>query len=194
MFGMAACQTTPERNDSGFLTGYSQLAVDPAFDDALRYQDKAVDLSKYSKIIVEPVVVHFAPNAKGTALEPARIKEVTDYFNQKISEGLPKLNLAPATQPGPGTLRLRAAITGIDKTVPIANIHPAMKLTGLGLGGASMEAEMLDSVTSKRVIAIVESRQGERLSFSAGLQTLGHAKQVIDYWVERAIKNWPNSG
>ncbi len=92
-------------------------------------------------------------------------------------------------KPGPGVLRLRAAITDIEKTTPIMNIHPAMKISGIGLGGASMEAEAVDSQTRERVIAVVDSREGSRASIGAGLQTFGHAKQVMDFWVERFRKN-----
>ena len=91
-------------------------------------------------------------------------------------------------KPGPGVLRVRTAITDIEKTTPIMNIHPAMKMSGIGLGGASMEAEAIDSQTRERVIAVVDSRQGSRASIGAGLQTFGHAKQVMDFWVERFIK------
>ncbi len=92
-------------------------------------------------------------------------------------------------KPGPGVLRLRVAITGIEKTTPILNIHPAMKISGIGLGGASMEAEAIDSRGGERVGAVVDSREGSRASIGAGLQTFGHAKEVMDFWVERFIKN-----
>jgi len=67
------------------------------------------------------------------------------------------------------------------------NIHPATKLSGLGLGGASMEAEALDSQTGERVFAVVDTRQGKRMSIGAGLSEFGHAKQVIEHWVERFV-------
>ena len=63
-----------------------------------------------------------------------------------------------------------------------------MDQANIGRGGASMEAEAIDSQTRERVIAVVDSRQGSRASIGAGLQTFGHAKQVMDFWVERFIK------
>ncbi|UCE61917.1 MAG: DUF3313 domain-containing protein, partial [Phycisphaerales bacterium] len=81
--------------------------------------------------------------------------------------------------PGPGVLRIRAALTDIKKTKPAMNIHPATKLSGIGLGGASMEAEGLDAQTGERVLAVVDTRAGNRLSIGAGLDSLGHAKQMI---------------
>ena len=86
-------------------------------------------------------------------------------------------------------MRLRIAITDVEETEPLLNIHPAMKLTGAGLGGASMEAEGVDSNTGKRIGAIVETRSGNRMSLAPGLSRLGHAKQVIRYWIERFLQN-----
>ncbi len=185
--GSVAGCATQQAAKSGFLSDYSQLKPDPAFDGARRYQNPAKPLNQYRKFLLDPVVVHFAPNAKGTAISPGEIKKLADYFHDRAVEELSK-RYQVVQKPGPGVLRVRAAITDIEKTTPIMNIHPAMKMSGIGLGGASMEAEAIDSQTRERVIAVVDSRQGSRLSVAAGLQTFGHAKQVMDFWIERFIK------
>ncbi len=81
----------------------------------------------------------------------------------------------------------RGRTTDIKKTKVAFNIEPRMKMLGLGLSGASMEAEAVDSVTSERIIAVVDSQSGSRLSYSAGLSTYGHAKQVMRGWIEQFI-------
>ncbi len=63
-----------------------------------------------------------------------------------------------------------------------------MKLSGVGLGGASMEAEAIDSQSGERVLAVIDSQMGNRLSIVPGLDPLGHAKQVIRRWVKRFVK------
>ncbi len=186
--GSVAGCATQQAAESGFLGDYSQLKPDPAFDGARRYQNPAKPLKQYRKFMLDPVVVHFAPNAEGTAISPGELKELADYFHDRAVEELSK-RYQVVHKPGPGVLRLRVAITGIEETTPIMNIHPAMKISGIGLGGASMEAEAIDSRSGERVGAVVDSRQGSRASIGAGLQTFGHAKEVMDFWVERFIKN-----
>lgn len=190
MFALGACATddTSKSSFSGFLGDYSQLKPDPEFDGALRWANPNVTLADYSTFIVDPVVVQFAPNDEGTALSPDELKELTDHFRTEAIAALSE-KYTVVDEPGPGVLRIRAAITSVETTVPIMNIHPAMKLSGLGLGGASMEAEAIDSVSGERIVAIVDSQQGNRMSITEGLQTLGHAKQVMSYWVERAVEN-----
>lgn len=85
-------------------------------------------------------------------------------------------------------LYIRAAITDVDVTNPLLNIHPGTKLTGAGLGGASMEAEAFDAVSMERIVAVVETQKGSRMSIAAGLTQFGHAKEVMKGWVERFVK------
>lgn len=188
---VGGCAGDPTKN-SGFLSDYSQLKPDPKFDNMLRWQDPNANLAKYDKFIVDPVLVHFAPNAKGVGLDPADLAELTAFANKTFSEKLEK-DFKVVSSAGPDTLRLRLAITGIEKTTPLLNIHPAMKLSGVGLGGASGEGEAIDSVTGQRVIAGVESRMGNRIALAAGLTSLGHAKQVIEVWADRFVDVMKNA-
>ena len=182
---LVGCTGRPKVTHSGFLRDYSQLKLEE--DGAKRYLNPSKNLRQYKKFIIDPVVVHFAPNAKGTAIDPAKLKELSDYFRNQLVKGLSK-RYRVVRSSGPGVLRIRIAITDIKKTTAVANIHPAMKMSGIGLGGASMEAEVVDSVSGERVGAIVDSQSGGRLGITAGLKKYGHAQQVMDGWVERFVK------
>lgn len=175
-----------EMADSGFLRDYSALKPNPAMDGALYYQHPSKSLKEYRRFIIEPVVIHFAPNAAGTGIDPDELKELADYWREEAVKALSQ-RYQVVTVPGPGVLRIRAAITGIKKTTAVFNIHPAMKASGIGLGGASMEAEALDSQTGERIVAVVDSRMGSRLGVVSGLQTYGHAKEVLGFWVDRFV-------
>ena len=180
---VAACPATNRVKYSGFLKNYSQLKPDPKFDGAHRWQDPSVNLAGYNKFIVDPVLIHFTPQADGVGLNPAELAELTAFARNTLIEKLSK-SFRVVSSPGQGTLRLRAAITSIKETTPMLNLHPAMKFSGMGLGGASAEGEVLDSLTGKRIIAGADSRMGDRVAFKAGLSKYGHAKQVIEFWAE----------
>jgi hypothetical protein len=55
---------------------------------------------------------------------------------------------------------------------------------GTGLGGASMEFEVLDSQTGVQIGAAIESQLGNRLSLK-GMSKWGDAKAVMDDWAKR---------
>ena len=171
---------------SGFLGDYSKLRPSSDVEDALYYQNPAKSLKDYDKFMIDPVLVHFAPNAKGTALDPAKLKKLTDYAYDELTKALSERYTVVNTK-GPGVLRLRSALTDIKKTKPAMNISPVTKLSGLGLGGASMEAEALESQTGERVFAVVDTRPGTLLAIGPGLDPIGHAKQVIRHWIKRFV-------
>lgn len=79
------------------------------------------------------------------------------------------------------------AVTDIESSTPALNVLPQTRLSGTGLGGASMEAELLDSQTGEQIGALVEGQKGSRVSL-AGLEKWGDAKSVMDDWAERFRK------
>lgn len=184
---LAACATEKAEN-SGFLTDYSSLKANPEIQGQMRFEDSSISLKAYNQFMIDPIIVHFAPNSEGTAINPTDLKTLTDYFHAAAVQKL-STDFKIANQPGPGVLRLRVAITDISKTIPLLNIHPGTKFSGAGLGGASMEAEAIDSVSSKRIVAVVETAQGLKSSISSGLSEFGHAKEVMDIWVDRFVGN-----
>ena len=192
-FAFIACGSLGEvraqsKRYSGFLGDYSRLKKSRKLEGAMSYESPSKSLKEYDKFIIDPVVVHFAPNAKGIGVDPFKVQQVAAYFHRELWQAL-SIRYQVVNTPGPGVLRLRAAITDIKTTVPLMNIHPATKLLGLGLGGASMEWEAVDSQTGERVLAVVDVRRGafNPLPSGAGFDEVGHAKEVMRYWVKRFV-------
>ncbi len=182
------CSGRPEVTNSGFLGDYSQLKPHPNIEQAMIYENPAKSLKGYNKFIVDPVLVHFAPNAEGTAIDPEDLKELTDYFHASVVKALmEKKQYEVVDAPGPEVARLRIAITGIKKAIPMLNIEPRLKMIGAGLGGAAMEGEAIDSQSKARLAAVVDSESGSRMGVTAGLSSLGYAKEVMDGWSKRFV-------
>ena len=183
---LTGCKST-ETAHSGFLGDYSGFRASSEHKGAMVYKHPTLTLADYDKFMIDPILVHFAANAKGTAIDPAKVKQLTDYMAERLRESLSK-RYRVVSAAGPGVLRLRVALTDIEKTTPALNIHPGMKLSGVGVGGASMEAEAIDSESGERVLAVVDSGKGSFMAIKAGLESFGHAKEVIGKWAERLVK------
>jgi len=168
---------------TGFLKDYSKLEPHPDIDGRHRYINPNMNAGDYSKFIVDPVVLSLSEKGKGRGIDQKDLNEQVTFFHQKIVEELEQ-GYQVVSSPGPGVARVRVAITDIDKTNPLLNIHPGTKLTGAGLGGAGMEAELVDSVTSRTIAAAIDNQKGSRLSLVAGLKWFGHAQAVMETWAE----------
>jgi len=114
------------------------------------------------------------------------LKDLTNYFHSAIVKAISDSGRKVVHRAGPGVARIRVALTDIKETGTL-NVLPQASLLGAGIGGAAMEAEVVDSVTGKQVGAVVESRKGGRVPFS-NLGDWGTAKGVMDDWAKRLQK------
>ena len=166
---------------TGFLSDYSRLETESS--TSLRYINTRA-LAQYSSFIVEPVVVHFHSGAKSQGkLTLQQLADLTNYMHSKIIEAVQGAGKNVAYQPAAGVARIRVALTDIEKTNAV-NILPQASLLGVGIGGASMEGEVIDSVTGEQIGAVVESQKGSRIPFS-NLGDWATAKSVMNDWAKR---------
>lgn len=178
----AGCQSAPIAK-TGFLTDYSKLR--PGSGSDMGYVNSA-ELAKYQGFIIEPVNVHFHSYAGGTKdLESGRlsqqdINELTTYMHARITEAVTGSKNSVVYRSGPRVARIRIAITDINRS-SMTSHFPATRASGSGLGGASIEAEILDSLTGEQVAATVEAKKGFRIPL-AGVRDWSSAKQAMDKW------------
>ena len=190
IIGLALLQcgcSAQKAQETGFLNDYSKLK--PYSDVSYQYALTADVIKPYSKVIIDPVEVHFHASSKATKdSEKGKIKEqdiedLCNYLHASVEQALSK-SFTIVYRPGPGVMRMRMALTDLKKANILMNIHPASKLIGKGIGGASVEAELIDSQSGEQLAAIIESQLGKRVSLS-GLSAWGDAKSVMDEWAER---------
>jgi len=161
---------------SGFISDYSKL--EKAETNRMLYVSD--DLASYSAYIVDPVEFRF----EGDLTREHRA-DLAGYAREKLIEEMQKVGLQVASQPGVDAARIRIALTDIRKSKWFLNVHPVSKATGAGLGGASMEAEIIDSVTGEQLAAVIRSDFGRRLEFDV-FSTLDDARDAIDKWAMQA--------
>jgi hypothetical protein len=175
---------------TGFLSDYSHLKSES--NPALWYVQKG-DLHAYHSFIVEPVKVRFHNGAKAIEkrtkgkLTQIEINQLAKYMHAKIVQAIQTSGNKVTHQPGTGVARVRVAITDIEKST-IASLFPQARLAGIGLGGASMEAEVVDSITDQQIAVVIKKQKGSRIPFT-NLGPWDAAKQVMNDWAKRFQKN-----
>jgi hypothetical protein len=113
----AACKSTPEQMQSGFLGDYSQLRPAPDREGVMVYIKPDFDFRPYNKLMLDPVQVLVTPTPDEPSVPPEVLQRIAQQFQLSLAQAL-----APAyqivTQPGPDVLRVRAAITGLEPAKP----------------------------------------------------------------------------
>lgn len=171
------CASRPSQTRSGFLTSYED--VRRINDTESGYLDKQLLASITSLRIVETrVIVDKTPD--GTVIPPEDISLIEAQIRTSLEKSLSP-TYAIVDQDGPGVGRLRVAVTEVKKPTVILNLHPASKLTGAGLGGATVESEVIDASSGKTAAILIESRKGDQFEIDT-LSDFDDALDAVDAW------------
>jgi hypothetical protein len=178
---LCACATPVSISDQGgFLSDYSKLErVD---DSMLQFVGETA--GDYSTFIIDPVVMAYRQPPDKQVFTDEELSELTAFYDQAVKEALSKDEGYPIVElPGHGVVRIRIGITDVEETIGVLNISIYTKITGMGLGGASFEGEIVDSVTGEQLAAVVRWGTGSRI-LKAGITHMGDAKIAINRWAK----------
>ena len=177
LVAVGGCASTPE--PVGFISDYSKLEKEG--EGRLRYI--SADLKNYDSVIVDPVQMR--THRDPPVLKPKERAEVTSYFNEAFEKMLREKGFKLVSAAGAKTARVRMALTDVQKSKWYLNLHAGSKLTGAGLGGASMEGEIIDSVTGAQLAAVIQAGKGNQFELDT-FDSLDDIKDVIDKWAKQA--------
>ena len=174
------CAGVEQAEYTGFLSDYSNLEErEPGH---LFYT--AGRSANYDKFIIDPVVLLFTPNEVDPHFTDEELLELQEYFRDRVVEEFERDNgYEIVARPGPRTARIRMGITDVKRTIGALNVTIYTKVTGAGIGGASAEGEMVDSITGEQLAAAVRWGGGSRL-LKAGFTEMGDAKIAINKWAK----------
>ncbi|MFT7687359.1 MAG: hypothetical protein ACI9FB_002712 [Candidatus Azotimanducaceae bacterium] len=175
-----------EQARTGFISDYSSLAK----ESDTTYKFSSPKISAYSKFIIERPVVLFNRDGsyEGGEFTKEEIDDLVTYYFEHLVEAISEDDgYVIVDKPGEGVAKIRVALTAVDETVGALNVTIYTKITGAGLGGAAMEGEIVDSITSEQLSAVVQWGNGSRI-LRAGFTKLGDAKIQINKWTKNLRK------
>ncbi|MBW1720381.1 MAG: DUF3313 domain-containing protein [Deltaproteobacteria bacterium] len=157
---------------------------------------KDADWNRYDKIMLDEVVFFFKEDSKYKGITADEMKELSDACAQAYIDAF-RDGYTFTDKPGPDVIRLRIAITGVEKSRPVLNTVSTVLPIGIGLsivnkgvtgehlsvGNSSMEMEALDSLSSERLAAVVDFRPGAKWE---GYTGYGAAKAAFKFWAKRS--------
>lgn len=157
-----ACTPKP----TGFLSDYSNLRREGR---NMKYRNPNT-LADYKAFIIDPVEMHFLTGSPPFGMDRAEMRRLTDHLRYAVKAAI--ADAYPVVrEPGPGVARVRLAITGLAKD--------------RALGGASMEGEVVDSLTGEQIAAAILAHESTFLTQSQPLTDWARAQAVMDIWAKR---------
>ncbi len=182
---------------SGFLGDYSQLQPREGHEVHDVYINPDAAWKSYDSVQIDSVTLWV--NEETQSLKDEERQMLTDLLYKALNDQLTE-KFKIVDRPGPTVIRVRAALTQAKGAkVPLrtlSSIIPVMFVisTAVGLsadvtstvGTATLEAELLDSVTGERLAAAVDQRAGTK-SVLAGSRTFkkwGDVQAACEFWAE----------
>ena len=193
MITLIGCASAPQKETSGFLGDYPVFEAGKEGVDK-RYLKPGVDFGQYNKVMLDEVVFYFKTDAEYKGIKPSEIKELSDEFHKAFVEEMG--DAYPLVKdPGPDVVRVRVAITDLEPSNPVSGTMSTVIPIGLGvslikkgatgeylgIGSATMEGEFLDSVSDKRIAAVIDKNPGGKLDVGE----LSPAKSAFKFWAKR---------
>jgi hypothetical protein len=183
---------------SGFLEPYPEFKKGEKDFDLVWFREGA-DFSTYDKIMVDPVVFFFKDDAKYKGIHADELKKLSDAFNKAFTEALGDSSKL-VDKPGPGVLRIRAALTEINPNKPAVGAAMAIVPGGSvayavlpekynNIGSATIEVEFLDSQTNERLAAGIDHKAGKKRDLLSGMETWGHVEKIFKLW-SKEFRTW----
>jgi Protein of unknown function (DUF3313) len=198
---LGGCFTTQPVGDvtaSGFLEDYSQLKPGERGQAALIYLNPNANLGRYDKFMIDDVAIWYSEEESLRDLPEDDLKQLSLLLKVRVIEALKNEGLSRVKEPGPGAMRIRAAITDAKKSKPIldtvttvlpqSRVVSAAKRLAFGthsfVGRAGIEGELLDSQTGERLGAMVDRRGGGK-TLQGSLHSWDDVEQAFKFWADR---------
>lgn len=184
---------------SGFIENYPEFGPGREGGVDLLYMKEGIDFKKYNKVMMDHVVFYFKGDAQYKGINSHELNKLSKAFHKAFIKAL-KPYFRIVDKPGPDVMRIRTAVTDIVASKPGLSVTTTVVPTALafsfvkkavtgshtGVGQASMEAEILDSLTNERIGAAIDKRAGKK---SEGASEWGAVEGAFEFWAKR-LRKW----
>ena len=192
--GCAPTQQTTDVQTSGFLKDYSLLRSGGEGNPVLFYRNPKTDFRDYDKILVDRVTIWKGKSSQLDNVPRKDLQHLATLLEVKIIHAARLAGMRIVREPGPGVIRIRAAITEaaqsnvemdiVTTAVPLPSFSKMATGTRAFVGKATIEGEMTDSVTGEVLMAGVDRRAGGR-TFEGSRNPWDDVEKAFQYWSDR---------
>ena len=200
---IAGCETTPAHEPTIQTGPNAEVTVDGLHrvDDSkmdLAYVKPDVDLSGYTKIMLDPVTIAYKTEPRGTgrirrahhesnfALTPEQTERMKGLFQESAATALTNDDgYLIVIHPGPDVLRVRCALIDLVVTVPTEESAGRSRTFAESYGAVTLVIELRDSETGE-IFARVADRKEPGSSF--GMNEVSRVTVTSD--LRRLFKFW----
>lgn len=194
---LAGCASMPQTALED-KEAYSKVEPSSEFRNTLIYVKPGVDANKYKKFCIDPVQIYRGDDAQFGSITDEQKQKMADFIRDEFIKALKK-DFEVVDRPGPGVLRIKFILAGIQETVPplaaVTHALPAGLVMNLGLSAAHMKGsfmgsvvfggELYDGETGKLEAAFLTKNSPNAMNIAAVFTGFDAAKQAVTDTAEK---------
>jgi hypothetical protein len=194
---LSACTqvTSLDKQNSGYLgDGYAKLKTVKTPDgvDVRRWINPDLKKGDYQKIIVRPVTYFPAPHTSDQ-VKLETLDKISAYLTRQIRDELAD-KMQVVTTPGPGTMVLQVAITGVKTPLEGLQWYEVIPVALVFAGGETLlgerdevtvvyaEGKVTDAVSGKVLAMGLRQGTGKKLRNEKEQLDVDGIKEMLDTW------------
>ncbi|HEH9406252.1 DUF3313 domain-containing protein [Aeromonas bestiarum] len=164
------------------------------------YKEPGVDLRQYHQVLLDPLQFIRQENGHWYLLTANEQNDIGRYYHATFQRELVSQGVQIATAPGPGVMRVQAAITNFDLTRPdpkLRDLLPAkiaINVTREVIGKepyllkVGSMAQLLDSQSGKLLVRVMDARESPDTTHKDSPITADEMEKMIDQWAASRAK------
>jgi len=176
----------------GELDGLERIRPTP-WDE--RHRRPGLQLSRYRGVHLLPVVLSETLDTQGEHYRDHDLERVRARFDAALEKEFADTGLL-ATRGGPGVIDVRTVLTGVRANRPPFDMtEDGIARTTRGVGGATVQIDLVDAQTGDPLEAFVDRKWGAEFSSNYNRnQTWGDADEAFRWWAHRLRSSLANGG
>ncbi|MFQ2212657.1 DUF3313 domain-containing protein [Aeromonas caviae] len=179
------------------LTAFQQSESNP---NQRIYKEPGVDLRQYHEVLLDPLQFIRQENGQWYLLTANEQNQIGRYYHATFQRELMSHGVKIATEPGPGVMRVQAAITNFDLTRPdpkLRDLLPAkiaINVTREVIGKepyllkVGSMAQLLDAQSGKLLVRVMDARESPDTTHKDSPITALEMEKMIDQWAASRAK------
>jgi hypothetical protein len=191
------CASSKPKDIQG-LESSPKLQPNEEFPHSLIYKKEGVDYKQYTKFIIDPAAIYQGEDAQFKKVSDADKQAVADFVEKEFKRVLGQ-RYAVVDQAGPGVLRMKFTVAGIQSTQPalatVSHLMPIGMALNLGksaagmkgsfMGSVTLAGELYDSQDNTMVAAFLTSRSPNAMDLTTTFTGLQAAKTAVTEIADR---------
>lgn len=146
---LCGCSSTKPKMTEG-PESQVPLQASEEFPHSLIYKKPGVDYKQYTKFMIEPVVIYQGKDAQFKKVPEKDQQMIANFIQSEFTRAL-KQGYEVVDQPGPGVLRMKFTLAGIQLTQPalaaVTHFTPIGMAMNLGRAAGGMNGSFMGTVT-----------------------------------------------